>query len=326
MKNPDKLIVSSSPHIYGRESTEKIMWTVTAALVPAGIAGIFFFGFGVLRVIITAIIAAVLTEIVAQKLRHRPITISDGSAVLAGLLLAYNLPPNFPLWMTALGAVVAIGLGKHVFGGLGHNIFNPALIGRVFLLASFPRAMTKFAQAFNVDAVAMPTPLAIAKTQGIAALKLNMSSVDFYRDLFIGSRGGCLGEVCIIALLAGAAYLLYKGYISWQTPLSFIATCLLMGWIFGGQGFFKGDVVFYLLSGGLVLGAFFMATDYVTSPLTKNGQLIFGAGCGLITAVIRIWGGYPEGVSYAILIMNAFTPLIDNFTKTKRFGAKTINA
>ncbi|MFH1777113.1 MAG: RnfABCDGE type electron transport complex subunit D [Candidatus Omnitrophota bacterium] len=314
MNNAEKLIVTASPHIYSTETVAKIMWTVVIALLPAGGIGVVLFGTRALWVIAVAIAVAGGTEVIIQRLRNKSATIYDGSAVLAGLLLAYNLPPGIPLWMVALGAVAAIGFGKHIFGGLGHNLFNPALIGRVFLLASFPQEMTAFSAPWAVDGIARPTPLGIVKEKGIQVLNIS------YGDLFIGNRGGCIGEVCILALILGAIYLLYKGYISWHIPLSFISTGGFLVWVYGGKGIFSGDIIFHILSGGLILGAFFMATDYVTSPLTNKGKLIFGTGCGALTAVIRLWGGYPEGVSYAILIMNAFTPLIDKFTTPKKFG------
>jgi electron transport complex protein RnfD len=245
----------------------------------------------------------------------------DGSAFLTGLLLAYNLPPNVPLWLPVVGSFFAIAIGKQVFGGLGQNIFNPALVGRVFLMASWPKYMTGFttapkffARGVNYEAVSSATPLALIK-KGVAIENIS------YLDLFLGKRGGCIGEVCIVALLAGALFLFLKGYISWHIPLSYIGTLGLFTWIFGQKGFFSGDWLFHILSGGLILGAFFMATDYVTSPLTGKGQIIFGLGCGLITVVIRIWGGYPEGVSYAILMMNAATPIIDRYTKNRIYGS-----
>ena len=309
MKN--KLIVSVSPHLYSGESSARIMWAVTLSLLPAGIAGIIIFGLTSLWVILVAMVSAVLTEAVIQKLRRRNLTIFDGSAVLTGLLLAFCLPPAVPLWMAAFGSFVAIAIGKQAFGGLGQNIFNPALVGRAFLLAAWPTQMTTWIKPWhNFDGVTGATPLAESFT-GVS-----------YTDLLIGNRAGCIGEVCIIALLAGALFLLISRYISWHIPFSFIATVAIFTWIFGAEGLFGGEWLFHILSGGLILGAFFMATDYVTSPLTNKGKLIFGFGCGLITAVIRIWGGYPEGVCYAILMMNAASPLIDRYTKPKRFGAR----
>lgn len=307
----DKLIVSTSPHIYTRESSAKIMWMVTLSLVPAGIAGIYIFGLSSLWVILTAIISAVLTEAVIQKLRGAAVTLYDGSALLTGLLLAYCLSPAVPLWLVACGSVFAIAIGKQAFGGLGQNIFNPALAGRAFLLVAWPTYMTTWTSPRGaLDAITSATPLDNA-FQGVT-----------YWDLFIGRRGGCIGEVCIIALLAGALFLLIAGYISWHIPFSFIATLGIFTWAFGADNLFSGQWLFHILSGGLILGAFFMATDYVTSPLTNRGKLIFGFGCGLLTGIIRLWGGYPEGVCYAILLMNAACPLIDRYAKPRRFGAK----
>lgn len=309
----DKFIIGGSPHIHSRESVQRIMWLVSLSLFPAAAAGVILFGMPALQTILLAIAAATGTEALIQKLCKSSVTIADGSAFLTGLLLAMNLPAGVAWWIPVAGSVFAIGIGKMVFGGLGQNIFNPALVGRAFLMASWPAYITSFVRPF--DAVTGPTPL--------AALK-HGSTLEYisYIDLLLGKRGGCIGEVCIIALLAGAAFLLVRGYISWHIPFSFIAATSLIVWIFGPDGYFSGDWLLHILSGGLVLGAFFMATDYVTSPLTRKGQLIFGAGCGLLAAVIRLWGGYPEGVCYAILMMNAATPLIDRYTKNRIYGTK----
>ncbi len=313
MKN--NLIVSGSPHIHKKESISKIMWTVVISLIPALIAGVIIFGLDALWVTLIAVIAAVLTELVLQIWSKKKITILDGSAVITGILLAFNLPSNVPLWLPIVGAIFSIAIGKHVFGGIGQNIFNPALVGRVFLMASWPKFMTSFTRPFSFDALVSATPLAALKEGKI----LDHLS---YLDLFLGNRGGCIGEVCILALLIGAAFLLIKGYISWHIPLTYILTTAIFTYIFGAGQLFVGDWLFHILSGGLILGAFFMATDYVATPLTAKGQLIFGVGCGLLTGVIRIWGGYPEGVSYAILMMNAATPFIDRYTKTRIYGTR----
>lgn len=305
----NKLIVSVSPHIYSGESSARIMWAVTLSLLPAGIAGVFIFGLSSLWIILVSIVSAVFTEAIIQKLRRVPVTIFDGSAALTGLLLAFCLPPAAPLWLVVSGSFIAIAIGKQVFGGLGQNIFNPALVGRAFLLAAWPTHMTTWRLPWHAyDGVTGATPLA------------NSFAGFTYWDLFIGNRAGSLGEVCIVALLAGALFLLISGLISWHIPFSFIGTVAVLSWIFGAEGYFSGAWLFHILSGGLILGAFFMATDYVTSPLTDKGKLIFGFGCGLLTSVIRLWGGYPEGVCYAILLMNAATPLIDRYTQPKRFG------
>jgi len=309
------LIVSGSPHIHKEESVSRIMWTVVLATIPAGIAGVVIFGLSALWVILAAVIAAVATEAGFEILTRKKITVMDGSAVITGILLAYNLPSNVPLWLPVVGAVFSIAIGKQVFGGLGQNIFNPALVGRVFLMASWPKYMTTFVRPFSYDAVTSATPLAALK-EGKVIEHLS------YLDLFLGKHGGCIGEVCILALLIGSAILLYKGYISWQIPAVYIFTTALFTYIFGAGQLFYGDWLFHILSGGLVLGAFFMATDYVATPLTARGQVIFGFGCGLLTAVIRLWGGYPEGASYAILMMNAATPFIDRYTKNRIYGAK----
>jgi electron transport complex protein RnfD len=313
MKN--KLIVYVSPHLHKDESITKIMWMVVLSLLPVGIAGVIIFGRSALWVICLGIISALMSEGILQILTKRKVTFFDGSAFLTGLLLAYNLPPQVPFWLPIVGSFFAIAIGKQIFGGLGQNIFNPALAGRVFLMASWPKYMTTFTRPLNYDAITSATPLALLKEGRVLE---NIS----YWDLFLGKRGGCIGEVCILALLLGAALLFLKGYISWHIPLTYIFTVGALTYIFGPKGLFTGDWLFHILSGGLILGAFFMATDYVTSPLTRKGQLIFGMGCGLITAVIRLWGGYPEGVSYAILMMNAATPIIDRYTKNRIYGTK----
>jgi electron transport complex protein RnfD len=314
MKN--KLIVSAPPHLHKKdESVSKIMWLVVVSLIPAGAAGVFIFGLSALWVIILGVTSAVITEVALKFLTKNKLTVLDGSAVITGLLLAYNLPPGVPFWLPIVGSFFAIAIGKQVFGGLGQNIFNPALVGRVFLMASWPKYMTAFTAPLKYDALTQATPLALLKE---GKLLEHLS----YWDLFLGKRGGCLGEVCILALLIGAAFLLFKGYISWHIPVSYILTVGVFTYVFGPRGLFSGDWLFHILSGGLILGAFFMATDYVTSPLTRKGHIIFGIGCGLFTAIIRLWGGYPEGVSYAILMMNAATPLIDRYTKNRIYGRK----
>lgn len=315
----NNLIVSGSPHIHKQASISRIMWMVVASLIPAGIAGVIIFGWDALWVTLVAVIAAVLTELIFEIWAKKKITVLDGSAVITGILLAFNLPSNVPLWLPVVGAIFSIAIGKQVFGGLGQNIFNPALVGRVFLMASWPKYMTTFTAPLRAgvayDALTSATPLAMLKAGKILG---HIS----YGDLFLGKHGGCIGEVCILALLIGAAILLIKGYISWQIPVTYILTTAGFTYIFAGAQLFSGDWLFHILSGGLILGAFFMATDYVATPLTANGQLIFGLGCGLLTAVIRIWGGYPEGVSYAILMMNATTPFIDRYTKNRIYGTK----
>ncbi len=315
----DKLFVSSSPHISKSESIRSVMWTVNIALLPAGIIGFYIFGIHSLWLILNSIIFAVGAEGLIQKLRNKKVTISDGSAFMTGLLLAYNLPPNCPLWIGAIGSIFAIAIVKQAFGGLGRNIFNPALAARAFLMSAWPHHMTTFSKPFVYDAVTQATPLNLLR-EGRAHSMVDMGLS--YWDLFIGNRGGSLGEVCVLALVLGGLYLLYKKIISWHTPVSFILTVGVFAWAFGSKdGFFKGDFLFHILSGGLILGAIYMATDYVTSPITDRGKVIFGICCGLLTGVIRLWGGYPEGVCYSILIMNSAVPLIDRFVKVRKYGS-----
>lgn len=311
----NRLIVGTSPHLHKGESVSKIMWAVLISLIPAGAAGVFIFGISAFWVIILGVVSALATEGILQILTKRKVAILDGSAIITGILLAYNLPPKVPFWIPIIGSLFSIAIGKHVFGGLGQNIFNPALVGRVFLMASWPKYLTTFIKPLNYDAVTSATPLALLKEGKVLQ---NIS----YLDLFLGKRGGCIGEVCILALLLGALFLLSRGYISWHIPITYVFTVAAFTYIFGSKGLFSGDWLFHILSGGLILGAFFMATDYVTSPLTRKGQIIFGTGCGIITAIIRLWGGYPEGVSYAILMMNAATPIIDRYTQGRVYGTR----
>ncbi|MCX5667674.1 MAG: RnfABCDGE type electron transport complex subunit D [Candidatus Omnitrophica bacterium] len=315
MNNP--LVVSAGPHICAKVSTKRIMWAVNLALIPAGAAGVFIFGAYSLYVIAASVLSAVVTEITILAVRKKEIAVLDGSAILTGLLLAYNLPPEVPLWLPVAGSFFAIAIGKQVFGGLGHNIFNPALTGRAFLMVSWPVYMTTWQNPrWKVDAITTATPLGLLKNNQLDLLKGTT-----YMDLFLGNRGGCIGEVCIAALLIGAAYLFWKKYISWHIPLTYVGAVAFLSWAFNGtSGLFAGDALFFVLSGGLALGALFMATDYVTSPLSNKGKIIFGVSLGLLTFVIRKFSGYPEGVSYAILIMNAFVPVIDKFTHPKWFG------
>lgn len=314
----NKLFVSASPHIVKTDSVRRIMWQVNLALLPAAAASIFIFGPRAAWVMLTGIVSALATEALILKGRGQKVVISDGSAFMTGLLLAFNLPAHAPLWMVAIGGIFSIAIAKQAFGGIGCNIFNPALAGRAFLMAAWPQHMTSFTKPFVYDAVTQATPLMLLKedkAQGIVDMGLN------YWDLFVGNRGGSLGEVCILLLLVGAAFLFLRGLITWHTPVTYIATVAVMARLFGSPaGLGQGDVLLHILSGGLILGAFFMATDYVTSPITRKGQIVFGVGCGLLTSVIRIWGGYPEGVCYAILIMNSGVPLIDRFVKPRVYG------
>ena len=318
----EKLIVTESPHVRGRSTTSSVMFDVVVALIPALLAGTIFFGYRALVVTAVGGLFSGLSEWCWCRILKKPSTIGDFSAVVTGLLLAMNLPVTMPLWMAAIGSIFAIIIVKQFFGGIGHNFMNPALAARAFLLTSWAAAMTTWTEPFtklsfwsNVDAVTTATPLSLVK-EGATG---NMPS---YINMFIGNMAGCIGEVSALAILIGAMYLVYRHIISLRIPLTYIATVAVFTFIFGGRnGFFTGDPLLHVLSGGLMLGAFFMATDYVTTPYTKKGQIIFGFGCGLITAVIRLYGGYPEGVSYSILLMNVATPLIDRFTAPKRFGA-----
>lgn len=297
----NKLLMASSPHQHSREDTSRIMLEVLMALAPAATLAVFFFGINALLLMLVAVGVSVGTEALIQKLTGRAITIRDYSAAVTGLLLAFNVPASLPLWIVAVGAIVAIAIGKHVFGGLGNNPFNPALVGRAVLLASWPAQMTAWVAPFTFLTTATP---------------LGGGAKD-YSSLFLGTIPGSLGETSALALIVGGLYLLWRGIIDWRIPTGFIGTVAVFTFIFGG------DPLFHVLAGGLLLGAFFMATDMVTSPVTKRGRLIMGIGCGLITSVIRLWGGYPEGVSYSILIMNALTPLIDRYTPPVKFGGAT---
>lgn len=295
------LIVTSSPHVRSQDSVDKIMWSVVIALLPAFFAAVYFFKARAISVVLAAIAGAVLTEYIFQRVRNKKVTIKDGSAVVTGLLLALTLPPTIPLWTAFFGSVVAIGLGKQVFGGIGQNPFNPALVGRAFLTAAYPVLMTTWA----VDGVTSATPLSKMKMDGIATDTWN---------LFVGQIGGSIGETSAIALLLGFAYLLYKGYVNWRIPLAMI------GIVFLGTFAFGADPIFHIFAGGLMIGALFMATDMVSTPTTKGGRWIFGIGAGLLVVIIRLWGGYPEGVMYSILLMNTAVPLIDRYTRPRSLG------
>ncbi len=320
--------ISPSPHIHGGDSIEKNMYGVLIALIPTFIFSIVFFGLGAILVTLTSVVACLVFEYVIQKylMKQRP-TIWDGSALITGVLLAFNLPSSLPLWIVVIGALVAIGIGKMSFGGLGNNIFNPALVGRVFLLISFPVQMTTwpvpngFATA---DAVTGATPLALAKeaVKNGQAIGDVLSSAGFSTgNLILGNIGGSLGEVAAIGLLLGFVYMLIRKIISWHIPVAIFATVIVFTGILNlaNPEQFAGPI-FHLFTGGLMLGAIFMATDYVTSPMTHKGMLIYGIGIGLLTVIIRVFGAYPEGMSFAILIMNGFTPLINRYCKPKRFA------
>jgi len=316
--------VSASPHIRCEESISKIMWNVNLALAPAAIFAIYYFGAPALTNMIVGATSAVAIEYLVQKYRKKKITAFDGSAFLTGLLLAMSVSPSLPPYMMVIGSFIAIAIAKHSMGGLGFNIFNPAHIGRAALMVSWPVAMTTWTKlTTSVDVVSSATPLNILKQQGYEKLIETFgSNMEMYKAMFIGTRNGSMGETSTILLLIGGAYLLYKGYINWQVPVFMIGTVGLLTWIFGPAGLFTGDPLFHMMAGGLILGAFFMATDMVTIPITIKGQIIFAVGAGMITALIRLAGGYPEGVCYSILLMNAVTPLIDRLVKPKIFGAR----
>lgn len=315
MPDATQLVVSNSPHIRGKETISKIMVQVLIALLPAALAAVWFFGFAALKVMILCTVGCMIVEEIWNKLAGRASTWKDGSAALTGLLLAMNLAANAPWWLCLLGSLLAIGLGKQLFGGLGFNPFNPALVARVALLIGFPSLMTSWVvpnpgNFAACDAMTGATPLG-AQGEAVASLS----------DLFVGNVGGCLGETSALALLIGGLFLLARKLINWQVPAAFIGTvALISGIAHAINPALTPPALYHVLAGGLMIGAFFMATDMVTSPMTARGALIFGFGCGLITAVIRIWGGYPEGVSFSILFMNALTPLIDRYTIGKPFG------
>lgn len=307
----NKLIVQAPPHIRSNQSTKKIMLTVVLALVPAAAASVVFFGIKALLHILISIVAAVATEAIVQKLLKKKLTINDGSALLTGLLLGMNLPAGAPLWIGAVGSIFAIAVVKHAFGGLGQNFMNPALAARAMLLAAWPSQMVTWITP--IDAIATATPLAIAKA-GVP----DTATLPLLWDMFIGFVGGSLGETSALALLIGGIFLIYKEIIDYRIPLGFLGTVFILASIFGADGIHSG--LFHLLAGGVMLGAIFMATDYVTSPSTSSGRWVYGIGCGLITILIRFWGGYPEGVSFAILLMNICAPLIENYTLPSKFG------
>lgn len=315
------LIVSPSPHVHSGDSVSKNMYNVVIALLPAYLVSLYFFGLGALVVSLVSMVSCVLFEYLIQRFVFKgKTTVWNGSALLTGMLLSFNLPSNLPWWMVVIGAFVAIGIGKMTFGGLGNNIFNPALVGRVFLLVSFPAAMTTWP---------VPMPFSLHYTDAetgatvLAMLKGGFGELPSHIDMMVGNMGGSLGEVSAVALIIGGIYLMIRKVITWHIPVSILLTVAVFTGILHAcnPAEFASPLV-HLLSGGLMLGAFFMATDYVTSPMTHRGQLIFGFGIGVITVVIRTWGAYPEGVSFAILIMNAVTPLINTYVKPRRFGEK----
>ncbi|MDR0939058.1 MAG: RnfABCDGE type electron transport complex subunit D [Mediterranea sp.] len=323
----NKLIVSLSPHVHAADNVEKNMYGVLVALVPAFAVSLYLFGLGALAVTAVSVAACLFFEWSINKylLKNPVSTVTDGSAIITGVLLAFNLPSNLPPWIIILGALFAIGVAKMSFGGLGCNPFNPALAGRVFLLLSFPVQMTSWPATGQLtsymDAATAATPLSVMKhaIHGGGAEALAQLPDSF--ALFVGQNGGCIGEVSALALLLGLGYMLWKRIITWHIPLSILLTVFVFSGIMHEVDPTKyASPLSHLLTGGLLLGAIFMATDYVTSPMTRQGMLIYGVCIGLLTVIIRLFGAYPEGMSFAILIMNAFTPLINNYCKPKRFG------
>jgi Na+-translocating ferredoxin:NAD+ oxidoreductase subunit D len=324
--------ISGSPHVHGDESVKKIMYTVVYAMVPAMLVSIYFFGLDSIRVLLISVLACLFFEWAIQKyLIKGPVTINDGSAVVAGILLAFNIPANIPSWIIIIGALVTIGVAKMSFGGLGKNPFNPALVGRVFMLISFPVQMTSWPvpkALFSTqvtDAITGPTALGILK-EGVGAGKtieqiMADPNMPAYIDRLTGNMSGSLGEMSALALILGGIYMVIRKVIDWQVPVSIFATVFTIAGIFHLiDPTHYIDPTFHLFTGGLMLGAIFMATDMVSSPMNMSGKIVYGVGIGLITIIIRLWGAYPEGISFAILIMNAFTPLINGAFKPKRFG------
>ncbi len=316
-----KLVISPAPHVHGSNDTRRMMGDVLIALLPALVVSVIAYGWQAFVVVAFSVACCVLTEWFVQKFMLKgPSTLGNLSAIVTGVLLGFNLPANIPLGLVAIAAVVAIGIGKMTYGGLGKNPFNPALVGRVFLLVAFPVAMTTFPEA--VGAVSGATPLAMAKEALKAGVPVSevMQSVDL-QGMFLGAKSGSLGEISVVALLLGFVWLLIRKVISWHIPVCILGTMALFSaitWMVSPAEYMSP--LFHVLSGGAVLGAVFMATDYVTSPMTKKGMVIYAVGIGAITMLIRLWGPYPEGMSFAILIMNALVPLIDKYVRPRRFG------
>ncbi len=332
---------SISPHIHSNQSIERSMWGVNVALLPALIASVYFFGTRSIWIVFFSVVAGVVTEALMQLLFRKPVTILDGAAVVTGILVAFNMPPQIPFYIPVVATVVGLVFAKHLFGGLGNNIFNAALVGRVFVMFAWLPEMTTWNMplephwiynfnlfnfnldsitgATKVDGITSATPLAINKLQGMnTIIQYYGSKLNFYKQAFLGNTGGCIGETSELALLIGASYLFWKKIIFPIIPFFFIATVFVMSALMGQ------DPMFHILSGGLFLGAFFMATDYVTTPLSLKGSIIYGMGCGFLTVLLRLKSGLPEGVSFSILLMNGITPLIDKFIKVKPLGQQKI--
>lgn len=312
-----KLVVSPSPHVHSGDSIQKNMYGVLIALIPAFLVAVYVFRIDALLITALSVLFCVGFEyLIAKYIMKKTPTVLDGSAIITGVLLAFNVPSNLPIWILALGCLFAIGVAKMSFGGLGNNIFNPAIAGRIFLLISFPAQMTTWpAPQMAADGVSGATVLSL--------MKWNPDALPTMQDMFLGTEAGSLGEMSALALLLGLAYLLWKRIISWHIPVSILASvAVFTGILYAFNPVPLYNPLIHLASGGLMLGAVFMATDYVTSPMTKKGMLIYGVSIGIITVCIRLWGAYPEGVSFAILLMNALTPLINTYTTPKRFGEK----
>ncbi len=327
----DPIIISASPHVHSARTSKKMMYDVLYALIPAFLVSVYVFGISALILTSVAVISCILFEYLIQKfLLKTEITITDGSALITGILLAFNLPSGLPIWMIIVGSLIAIGVAKLSFGGLGYNIFNPALVGRVFLLVCFPVQMTSWPTAIEnnttiVDAVTGATPLGIIKEglmYGETMTELS-TKIPSTMDLLLGITGGSIGEMSALALLLGGIFLIVRKVITWHIPVTMLVTMAVMTgifWLVNPEQY--ANPLFHVLTGGAMLGAFYMATDLVTSPMTKKGMIIFAIGIAVITVVIRLFGAYPEGVSFAILIMNAFVPLINTYFKPRRFGNK----
>ncbi|MBT8258936.1 MAG: RnfABCDGE type electron transport complex subunit D [Bacteroidia bacterium] len=327
----DRIIISASPHVHSDRTSKRIMYDVLIALVPAFLVSLYVFGLQALTLTAVAVISCILFEYVIQKyLLKVPTTVEDGSALITGILLAFNLPSSLPIWMIIIGSLVAIGVAKLSFGGLGHNIFNPALVGRVFLLVSFPAQMTSWPTPFEntskwVDAITGETTLGILK-EGLLygeTMTTLTEKIPSMSELFLGFTSGSAGEMSGLALILGGIYLLARKVITWHIPITILVTMAVMTGIFWlVDPEIYANPIIHVLSGGAILGAFYMATDLVTSPMTKKGMMVFSIGIAVITVVIRLFGSYPEGISFAILIMNAFVPLIDRYFKPRRFGSQ----
>ncbi|MFP4288420.1 MAG: RnfABCDGE type electron transport complex subunit D [Bacteroidales bacterium] len=328
------LTISGSPHVQANESVDKIMYGVVFSLIPAALVSFYFFGLPAILVTITAVASCMLFEFIIQKyLLKGPVTVNDGSAMITGILLAFIVPASLPLWMVVIGSLVSIGMGKMTFGGLGKNVFNPALVGRVFLMISFPVDMNMYPEPTSLstkltDVVTGPTPLAIVKEgagQGENVSEL-VTQVPEYTSMLMGNMGGSIGEISALAILLGGLYMLFKKIIRWEVPVAYIGSFAVLAailWQVDPQSY--ANPLFHLITGGLMLGAIYMATDMVTSPMSSMGMIVYGIGCGFLTIIIRTFGAYPEGVAFAILIMNAFVPLINKGFKPKRFGEEVKN-